>query len=201
MLTVYLTCLIVGGVFVLLAALGGDGEFGGDGDVDFGADGDLGGDLEATVDPGVPSASDATPDMQALWLPIFSFKFWTFGSCFFGLTGCCLIWFGPETSDATISTISAFIGIGTGATAAWALRRLQTRESDSTVRTVDLVGVQGTVAIPIDAVEAGTVRLYVKETLVEYKAVTTGDQGLEPGVSVVVTAVHGATLTVRPSDD
>ena len=197
MLTVYLTCLIVGGVFVLLSALGGDGEFGGDGGVDFGADGDL----EATVDPGIPSASDASPDMQALWLPIFSFKFWTFGSCFFGLTGCCLIWFGPETSNATISTISALVGIGTGATAAWALRRLQTRESDSTVRTADLVGVQGTVAIPIDAGEPGTVRLHVKEALVEYKAVATDEQTLELGASVVVTAVDGATLTVRASED
>jgi hypothetical protein len=91
MLTLYILCLVIGGVFVALAAFAGlDG-------VDFESDFDP--DIELRDQSNSSHNPENSPFRRSrslkLGLPFLSLRFWTFGSCFFGLTGVILSWLTP----------------------------------------------------------------------------------------------------------
>lgn len=165
MASAYFFCLIIGGAFVALSAFAGlDG-------VDF--DQDFEPDLEV-VDR--PSKNGNTlfnsQRRRKFWLPLFSFKFWTFGSCFFGLTGILLSYLSPTLSPTITAIISIVVGILCGTIMAWVLHTLKHNQVDSLVRSADLVGLSGTVEIPFDKNSKGKIRVNVKESMVEFMAFT-----------------------------
>lgn len=195
---------------------GGDVEIGGDVDLDADLDADLDGDFhldhdmmgghgihladaDADVTPQrAGGADDASAAQQALWLPFYSFKFWTFATCFFGMAGSALTWLQPGLSTALVLPLALGVGGGAGTTVAWAIRKLRYDSTDSMVRPSDLIGVQGTVELPLEPGVRGRVRLRIKGMLVERIATTVHKGTLQVGEPIAVVGVTGATVKVLP---
>lgn len=182
-----------------------------DADVDHDLDHEVGHtefDVDYDVDPGLArtageplqgQASHSTP-MQpgtwAAWLPFLSFKFWSFGACFFGLTGLVLTWLRPEWPGVVAGAAAALFGGTVGTSIVWTLRKLRRSEADSMIRPSDLIGVSGTVEIPFGGGRRGRVRVRVKGTLVDYTAVTDEERTLAAGETVVIAGVEPTGIRV-----
>ena len=163
MLTAYLVCLLVGGVFVGLSVFAGLGKDT-DTDKDFGKD--FGKDFDKSFDKGFDKSFDKDLDTDfdghvadhghgpsheaplsdaalaghpnesrhprrrfhfpkaRLFLPFTSLRFWTFGACFFGLTGVALTQLG-QVGEPTAMLASLAIGLGSGTATAWLVRGLR----------------------------------------------------------------------------
>lgn len=122
MITAYLVCLTLGGLLVALSALSGLGKDVDHGDHDVAGDAlhahaiaaDLavvGGTRQETRGPRARGRS------APRWVPLQSVRFWTFGACFFGLTGVALSHF-TTWSEAAVGLASAGVGGAVGSTAA-----------------------------------------------------------------------------------
>ena len=206
---VYWFCLAVGGTFVLLSVAGGMD------DTDWG---DLDADFDGETDPA--PAMDPAPDMDIEWvdpgdaparsrrlrpskptgLPLSlltSFKFWTFGSCFFGLTGVVLSTLGLNPLGVAIA--ATLMGLFCGASLASVLRLLRRRQVNSLVQSADLAGIEGIVEIPFDASMRGKVSLQIKGTLVEFIAYTNDPNPLKKGDRIFVLGAERDRLWVIPA--
>lgn len=200
MISVYWFCFLFGGFFVALAAIGGldsafEAEFDADIDADFDAEmaPDVDADVEAPSDFDIPEPAG---DRRRFWLPITSFKFWTFGLCFFGMTGLVLQWISPGLPGFWQLALSIGMGLFLGTAIAAILRQLRHRQVDSLVRSTDLVGLQGVVVLPLDVQSRGKVRLEVKNSLLELVAYTDSPRTFQPGEIVVVMRSEGQKLWV-----
>jgi hypothetical protein len=168
-LTAYLVCLLVGGVFVGLSVFAGlgkdtdtDKDFGKDFDKSFdkGFEKDFDKSFDKDLDPSFDNDFDGhvgdhghgpapvhdAPISDAalaghpsetrrprrrfrfpkgrLFLPFTSLRFWTFGACFFGLTGVALTQLG-QVAEPTAMLTSLAIGLGSGTATAWLVRSLR----------------------------------------------------------------------------
>jgi len=103
-LAVYLIALIVGGVFVGLSVAAG---FGKDVEADHGEPGHV----HVGADDGslAEAAHAGAPDKRRLWLPITSFRFWTFGAFFFGLTALLM-----REAAGAVEPTPMLVGLGAG---------------------------------------------------------------------------------------
>ncbi len=196
MLTVYWFCFVLGGVFVLLAVLGGlDGA-----DLDFHfdlhADAHLDSDVELTDLGDRPD--NVRNSRQFLSRTFISLKFWTFGLCFFGLTG--LVLSQMAIPALVVAIVAITMGVICGAMVSGALQALRGRQVDSLVRTTDLVGLAGTVELPFDAMTRGKVRLLVKGTMVSAIAYTDEEKSFQPGDQVLVVGTEQNRLWVVSAD-
>jgi membrane protein implicated in regulation of membrane protease activity len=192
MLTIYWVCFIVGGVFVLLAVLGGlDGvDFDHDFDLDHGLDLDH---VEADVELTEPS--ERPQRSRWLWFSLLkSVKFWTFSSCFFGLTGVVLS--GLNLPPLLVLLLAVGMGLICGTAIAATLRLLYRRQVDSLARTTDLVGLTGTVELPFDPDSRGKVRLQVKGTTIDFIAYTDEKNTFQRGDLVLVVGTDQNRLWV-----
>lgn len=187
MFNLYLLCLVVGGVFVTLASVAGlDGV---DFDQDFDADVEL-------LDKSDQSSERPTLRIankrrrRGLGLPFLSLRFWTFGSCFFGLTGVLLSLLNPTLSASLIAGISIAVGSGLGTAIVWVLRILQRQQADSLIRSDDLLGLPGIVEIPFDRNSKGKVRLNVKGSTLDLIAVTEDNQEFTQGEQAFIVGVE-----------
>jgi membrane protein implicated in regulation of membrane protease activity len=189
---------MVGGFFVLLSVLAGGDEL----DTEAGIDVDT--DLDASVDHDFDldgdisiDAHDAEPDVQALWLPFFTFKFWTFGTCFFGMNGALLELVNADISERTGLIVSIIVGGLAGWAVSYALHALRSRQSDSMVRAGDLIGHSARVEIPFGPDQYGKVRVGRKDQILEYRACSKQEREFELGEECQVVAVDGMTVYVR----
>ncbi len=188
----YFFCLIVGGAFVAMSAFAGlDG-------VDFDQDFDQ--DLEITDQTNKQGNISEYRPRRRLWLPLFSLKFWTFGNCFFGLTGILLSFFYTTLSPIKIAIISLLVGILCGTIMAWVLHILKNRPADSLVRSNDLVGLSGTVEIPFDQDSQGKIRLNIKNSLVEFIAFTEESREFTKGEKAFIVGVENNRVWVVSED-
>ncbi len=216
MATVYWFCFIVGGCFVALASLSGlDGvEFG---DADFG-DIDLGdvelgelefeGDLSDGVDIDVevrdrtrPDDSDDSPFRRPrpkLWLPFTSLRFWTFGACFFGLTGLLLSLLAPSLASGIRALVAIAFGLISGTVFTGILYLLRRNPANSMVRPTDLIGKVGSVEVPFKANSPGKIRLNLGNASVAFLACTDEETELQPDEKVVVIRIRDNRLWVVP---
>ncbi|NER32115.1 MAG: NfeD-like protein [Symploca sp. SIO1C4] len=197
MLTIYRFCLLFGGIFVALSALAGlDG-------VDF--DHHFDADIEITDNSALTQTGEALPSRRRLrrhWLglPVFSFKFWSFGSCFFGLTGIMLSMLRPTMPQFIVATISVAVGSFLGTAIVRVLRSLQQNQADSLVRPSDVVGLSGIVEIPFDSMTKGKVRVKVRGSIVDFVAFTTNCQSFLQGEKVFIVEMKGNKVWVMPED-
>ncbi len=204
MLSVYWFCFVLGGIFVLLAVLGGlDGA---DFDIHFDTDFDvhIDSDIELT-DPGDRPAEPTIPRQRRRHHPwrflvgmLKSLKFWTFGICFFGLTGLVLSQLPLSPLLVAIGAIS--MGLLCGALVAGILQALRRRQVDSLVRSSDLVGLPGTVELPFNATNRGKVRLLVKGTLLNFTAYTDEAKEFNVGDQILVVGTEQNRLWVVSAD-
>lgn len=191
MQSVYWFCFAVGGVFVALSMVGGDELFGdGDADFDADLDVDLDFDADVDFDAGFEAELDGDADIDAdasdlqvdtdieltrsarqsarrrrripgLLSILTSFKFWTFGGCFFGLTGLLIGWLEPGIPAVVLFAVALTMGVICGGALVATLRGLKNRHVDSLVRSEDFAGLVGTVELPFDASSKGKVLLEV----------------------------------------
>jgi hypothetical protein len=214
----YVAGLVGGGIFVLLAALGGlDGanvagdDWDAQGLLDFaqaGSDGGSEGEGEGT-----PGLTDGDLDAQRPkgrrrrsrfpWLPFLRWRFWTFGLCFFGLMGLLLGWLQPSLPPLVALLWAVGTGTAIGTAATWILAWLQLQgDSDSLLKPEDWVGAAGVVELPFDASSRGKVRLVVRGSPVAVQAITREARAFQPGDRVFVIALEGgrAWVTSDPGD-
>ncbi|PSO50527.1 MAG: hypothetical protein BRC33_02870 [Cyanobacteria bacterium SW_9_44_58] len=206
MLVIYIACSLIGGLFVLLSVSGGlDGfDIDADADTDFDADSevddvDFGTHQGKTEKPNNPWLAKSS-SQKKLWLPFFSFKFWTFGICFFGVTGLALTWLEPNLGDGVIALIAALMGLLIGTAMAWLLRALGGNYTNSMASTDDLIGVIGTVEIPFDQNRRGKVQLSIKGSTVGFSAMTEQETEFQPGEEVLVVSYQDNKLWVVSAD-
>ncbi|CAD5957052.1 hypothetical protein PCC9214_02933 [Planktothrix tepida] len=196
MLTLYLFCLTIGGGFVILSAFAGlDG-------VDFDPHFEI--DVELSKPP--QDAEALTPQKHpknrqtGFRLPIFSLRFWTFGGCFFGLTGFLLTKLNLLLSPSFIFAISLGVGVSFGTVMVGILRRLHQQQANSLILSEDLIGLWATVEIPFDHNCKGKVRLYLKESMVDVVAITEEEHQFEKGDKVFVVGRHHDKVLVIPEE-
>lgn len=197
---IYGLCLIVGGTFVLLSALGGlDGvDFATDFDADLEAEGEAGGDFD-DIDVGTHGRRRAAA-RWLLWLPITSLRFWTFALCFFGLTGLLVSFAVPAMASWLVALIAVVMGLLCGTTAVAVLRSLNDTEANSLTRPEELAGQIGIVEIPFDASCRGKVRLHMRGATVAFFAFTQEDREFRQGESVLVVGLEHNKLWVASTD-
>jgi hypothetical protein len=169
MLAVYLTCLIVGGVFVGLSALGGLGKdadagphMGGAGDHEHHLH--LAHDGDHAHGPSLADASQGTAGAHgarrpAAWIPFLSFRFWTFGSAFFGLTGT-LITLLALAGEPLALLLSGATGFGVGTLSAWIVRVLRQPVGAEAIEVSEYQGQVGELILPL--VEGGLGKMRVR---------------------------------------
>lgn len=195
MLLIYGVCFIVGGVFVLLSALGGlDG-------VDFATDFDA--DFEGSfddIDVGTHAGQKTLYQRLGRWLPFLSLRFWTFAACFFGLTGLLISWVQPDLAPWLVTLVAVLMGWLCGMVAVLVLRSLGSNQVNSLTRPEDLAGQVGTVEIPFDAHSRGKVRLRLGGSTVAFFAFTEEERTLQAGEPVLVVGLEHNKLWVVSSD-
>jgi hypothetical protein len=183
MISIYWICFLLGGVFVLFAVLGGiEG-------VDF----DHGIDLDPALDSDIEMTEPGRNRTSLLGL-LRSFKFWTFGLCFFGLTGISLS--GLGVSPPAVLAMAISVGLAIGGSLASILRLLYHRHVDSLIKSSDLIGCVGTVELPFDCHSKGKVRLELKGVSRDFIALTDAPQGFELGDPVLVIEIENNLLWV-----
>lgn len=207
---VYIACFIIGSVFIALSAFGGLEGFDFDFDMDADADADFDADSGVDdVDFGTHAGQNsenqnrglfAPQKRRRLWLPFFSFKFWIFALCFFGVTGIILKILEPDMAGWLMNTSAVMIGIICGSMMAWSLRILGGNSTNSMVRSDDLVGLIGKVEIPFDLNSRGKVRLNVRGAIVDYSAYTEESAGFQQGDQVLVVGMENNRVWVVSVD-
>lgn len=168
MLIAYLVALIVGGVLVLLSAIGGHGGH------------------ELALEHDAHVEIDHGPD---LWLPFLSLRFWTYGLAAFGLTGVLMVTLAALAPGGALPwSIGAGILVGTmvSAITRWAMKS----ESGSSAKGEDFLGKTGRVMVPIGANLPGKVRMQVKGDWVEMLALTEGGEDIQSDEEVVVVGIE-----------
>lgn len=206
MLVIYIACSLIGGLFVLLSVSGGfegfDADADADADVDMDADADADADMdgEAVDDVDFGTQPDTRKSRfssrKKLWLPFYSFKFWTFAVCFFGLTGLALTLLEPELGEGLIGAIALAMGLIIGTATASILRALSANAGNSITRLEDLIGVVGTVEIPFDANSRGKVQLPIKGSTVGFSAMTEEETEFQPGEQILVVSFSDSKVWV-----
>lgn len=188
----YTLCALIGGAFVLLAAFGGiDGP---DFDFDFDTDFDF-----PPHQREEESFFDRPRRRKLFWLPFFSLKFWTFGSCFFGLTGMVLSRIPSGLSTVAIAAISAIMGIILGTLVALVLQHLRRHQANSLIRPNDLIGLPGVVEIPVARDRRGKIRVSVKGSNLDLIALTESDRSFDRGEKVyIVGSENNKVWVVEP---
>ncbi|MEA5452148.1 NfeD family protein [Leptolyngbya sp. CCNP1308] len=199
---IYGVCFIVGGIFVLLAAIGGlDG-------VDFAGDFDADVDMPTGVgDVGVDDVDVGTQIDQTLrllrnrwWLPFLSLRFWTFALCFFGLTGLLINLVQPDLAGWLGALIAALMGLFCGLVAALVLRSLGRQSVSSLIRPETLTGQIATVEIPFDTNSRGKVSLSIGGSTVSFFAITQEEREFHAGETVLVVGMEHNKLWVASAE-
>jgi len=203
LLTLYLSSLVVGGTFVALSSLGGFGRSL-DADVDADVDVDVDVDADADVDVDADHALEAghalaladgshglapRPAKKKLWLPVLSFRFWTFGAAFFGLTGTLLTSL-TGAGPIVVAMLSAGVGVGVGTLSAGVVRWLR-KPVGETVRKSDYIGQAGELTLPLRKGGVTRIRLRVKERERSMLAMAPEPLALPAGTRVVVLGIDG----------
>ena len=185
MITLYASSAIIGGGLVILSAFfGGDSDA--DADVDVDADADADGDTDGGLDGGP-------------WIPFLSFKFWTFGACFFGLTGLALAWFTPMAAAAQL-LVAAPAGLLSGLGASWTLRQLSRSQISSSMSQREMIGCEAEALFPIAAGAPGKIRFTLHEREFELLAVADPEHPIARGDRVVILEIEEGRARVIPHD-
>ncbi|MBD2109569.1 NfeD family protein [Nodosilinea sp. FACHB-13] len=194
---IYGLCFIVGGIFVLLAAVGGlDG-------VDIDTNLDFNVEASASVDD-IDAGTQIDQTLTALrdrwWLPFLSLRFWTFALCFFGLTGLLINLVQPNLAVWLGTLIALLMGLFCGLVAALVLRSLGRQSVSSLIRPETLTGQIATVEIPFDTDSRGKVSLSIAGSTVSFFAITQEDREFRVGETVLVVGMEHNKLWVAAAE-
>jgi hypothetical protein len=126
-------------------------------------------------------------DMGLAWAPFGSLRFWVFFLTFGGGAGFALTKLG---SSAVIAGVGAgAIGWIAGALAVTVIRSMTKHSASSEVASAELVGVTGTLLLPVAPGQPGKVRVEIKGRAEDYVANVVEDGGnLPTGTTVLIVA-------------
>ncbi|MCS6798636.1 MAG: hypothetical protein NZ898_08900 [Myxococcota bacterium] len=173
MLHVYLFALIFGGVLVGASALLGGKDGSGDGGGHAGGYGKDMGPLEA--------GGGAAAVLGALR----SLRFWTFALAFFGASG--LLLDGLDLAGELLSALVAIaMGLGSGALAAWVMRKVGGDALGAPPSSVDFVGRTGRVLVPVEKGRVGKVRVELQGKTVDVLATTEEDRAFDAREEAII---------------
>ncbi|MBD1915448.1 MULTISPECIES: OB-fold-containig protein [Cyanophyceae] len=194
---IYGLCFIVGGIFVLLAAVGGlDGV---DIDTDFNFDAEVSANID-DIDVGTQIDQTLTALRDRWWLPFLSLRFWTFALCFFGLTGLLITLMQPSLVGWLGALIAVLMGLFCGLVAALVLRSLGRQSVSSLIRPDELTGQIATVEIPFDTHSRGKVCLRLRDSTISFFAITQEERSFQRGDSVLVVGLEHNKLWVASAE-
>ncbi len=227
MFAAYLVSLIVGGLFVGMSVVSGldqdadvdvdgadfdgdlDGDFSLDGDVDVDVDieldGDVGGDISPSVgDVGMAGQTHADKRKRPQ-LPFTSFRFWTFGACFFGLTGTLLTTL-ELTGEPTTALLAGGVGLLVGGVTSTLVRTLREPVSGDVIGRSEYRGVVGELLFPLRPGGTSKMAMQVRHRHREMLCVSDADTVLPKGTRVMVLRVDDdarahVVLASRELDD
>lgn len=221
LLLIYIFCMVFGGIFVGLSVFGGlfegdadldgDADFDVDADADFDVDADADFDVDADADAGAGSVldgghnhgydGDIEVSIGRRFNPFVSFKFYTFGLTFFGLTGVLFTALNLIESSAAIFALSLGMGLFAGMGMAYALFRLNASSGSQGVTARDYVGLPAKVMLPVSPQRNGKVRLAIRGRIIEMPARAADDEVVfDFGEDCYVLGIEdGVVEVVRPS--
>jgi membrane protein implicated in regulation of membrane protease activity len=198
MLSIYWVALGFGGIFVVLTTLMGadsdsDGDSDFDGGADFDGDADFNGDIGDDVGHIDGGADMHGPGVLDILFLMFSIRFWSFFTAFFGLTGVGLSYING------VGIITLAVAIGMGLVAGYGvsyLFKIMSRANTSTdVGYGDMIGQIGEVLLPVSEESRGKVRLTIKGHTLDMSAKC--DSGsFDIGDKVTVVSVTQNSLIV-----
>ena len=204
MFSIYLFSFLIGGVFVSLSVLGGIDGANFDQDFDFDSDGDLDFEAEFEADVDVTSYGDENREKERIIprkrkfprLPITSLKFWTFGSCFFGLTGLVLTFLKTGISANVVLILSLLVGLICGTSIVVILRSLRQNRPNSLLKSEELAGLCGVVEIPFNPESKGKIRLNIQDSIIDFVALTEEKKEFKKGDKVLVVGMENNKVWV-----
>lgn len=170
MLSIFVGCLVFGGILLGASTLGGDGDH----DTDH----------------------DAGAHAPAGVLPFLSLRFWSFAIGFFGLTGTALTLLEAASAAITLA-LSGGVGVGAGYGAARVLQALAHRPVG--LLTASPVGREGTLLLPVAPGQRGKVRLSIGGVSTDLVATTDNGRVLPTGATVLVVGMRGTVALVEPT--
>lgn len=167
MMTLYLSCLIFGGIFIAVTLL-----FGSDGDVDLDMDADIDFDVDADADISADAGAEVDVDGEGVTAAIkfFSFRNIVFFLAFFGLTGTVL------TLLNTTFLITLPLAIVMGSFAAILMHKtmnhLVQNEVGEAMNVDSLVGLPAEVTVNLTKEQRGKISLNANGQLLQLLALT-----------------------------
>lgn len=198
MLSLYLISLAFGGVLVVSSLVFGGGLADADTSADGLLDADLGGDADADAPTDLVEGQDPTSLDKAgadwLWLPIFSLRFWSFGSAAFGATGSTLSSLGVSALLHLPAALLAGLLVGSGA--AWLFRAIRVDRVSGDVTLDRFVGSTARVSLPIRPGGLGKIVIDAPSGDVVMMARTHDGATLPPGSIVLVASIREGTADV-----
>lgn len=199
-MTIYGLSFIAGGIFVLLAAVGGLDGVDIDTDFDLDVDTPVPADLD-DIDVGTQIDQTLTALRSRWWLPLLSLRFWTFSLCFFGLTGLLITLVQPDLVPWLTALIAVGMGLFCGWVAAVVLRSLSRQPISSMVKPEALIGHVAQVEIPFDQTSRGKVAISLGDSTVSYFAITQEERAFAVGEAVLVVGMEHGKLWVASAEE
>jgi hypothetical protein len=177
-LALYFFCLVLGGGFLLVSVLGGDG-----------------GDLEVDADLDLDSG-DATHDSAAS--RIFSLRTLVYGLFGFGATGAALTALGASTLSAFVFALAG--GALAGVVVGTLFHYLGATESGAAPLDQALIGLTGRVTLPLTTDSPGAIAVERGARRTTLRALPHASAGGDPASwrRVVVVDVEGSVVRVAP---
>jgi hypothetical protein len=192
MLNLYLTCLILGGIFIGVSIF-----FGADGDADLGGDMDVGVDSDADVDSATEPdlSTDGQGAVDAIkFLSIRNFVFFV-GA--FGLTGCILTWSG--THPLLAFPLSFCVGLVVAYMMYKLMDFLKKGEVEDHFNLDDLTGEKAKVIVNLSKENRGKISIHTKNRTLQLLAQVSEEanqSAFQSGELVTIVKVKDDTVFV-----
>jgi len=188
MLALYLTALGFGSVLIAVSIFFGDHDADADVDMDVDADIDLDVDIDADLDVELDKDIDlgdiAHGGADAVWLPFFSMRFWTFFTALFGLAGTLLTLLSVPTLITVLAAVLIGGTLGTGV--AYGFRVLKKQQISGETSLARYVGEEARVLIPIRPGARGKIVIEAMAGRVEIMASTRDAETIPIGSTVII---------------
>lgn len=123
-------------------------------------------------------------DVGAAFAPVRSLRFWTFGTCFFGMTGSLMTLLG--VAGLLTFAMACGVGLGSGLAATWVVHKLSREHVSAALSEADYPGTIGRVMVTIQAGRPGKIRCHLRGQVVDLIAESDEKGTLRVGQQVLV---------------
>ena len=180
MIGVYVGSAIFGTIVIGVSLIaGGHDDAGHDHDHDHSYAHDIGKALE--------DVKGASHDVQWLWMPFLSLRFWTFFLATMGITGALLSLVG--FSEPLVGLVSFPFGIALGLATTQIFRKIRTDQVSGTTNLSSYAGLEAKVLVPIRPGEIGKIVVQTMSGRFDLQAKSGDGKVIDEGSTVLITSV------------